>query len=93
MPIKKKQRTELELLNMNQIKELMNSVMTDEARMKLVISLYCRAMRGNTAAFRLILQILGEDPAQQPKQPAIPAEPLEFIWAGEETEPEKLDKT
>lgn len=84
MPIKKRKRTAAAELNMQQIRELMNHVMTDEARMKLVISLYCRAMRGNTAAFRLILQILGEDPAKQPKQPAALAEPLEFIWTGEE---------
>ena len=88
MPVKKRKRTAAAELNMQQIRELMDKVMTDEARMKLVISLYSRAMRGNTAAFRLILQIMGEDPAKQPKQPAATGEPLEFIWTGEEDRPE-----
>ncbi len=82
MPIKKRKRTAAAELNMQQIKELMNNVMTDEARMKLVISLYNRAMHGNTAAFRLILQILGEDPADKKKTAS---EPVEYIvhWADE----------
>lgn len=88
MPIRKRKRAAAAELNMQQIKELMNHMITDEARMMLVISLYKRAMRGNTAAFRLILQILGEDPAKQPNQPAATGEPLEFIWTGEEDPPE-----
>ena len=73
----KKKVTAAAALNMQQIKELMNHALTDEARMKLVVSLYYRAMHGNIAAFKLILQILGELPTGK-KEAA--AEPVEYVF-------------
>lgn len=86
---KRKQRNATAELNMQQIRELMNNVMTDEARMKLVISLYYRAMHGNMAAFKLILQILGELPTDKKKTTS---EPVEYVlsWGTGPEEPEQF---
>ena len=47
-------------LNMKQIKELMQQDLTDRQIKLLTVILFQKAMNGNIAALKLILQILGE---------------------------------
>ena len=76
---------------MKQIRGLLECNLTDEARMMLIAKLFQLAGRGNVQAFKLIFQILEEDPADQT---GIEDNTLEFVWVGEEEQLDgKLSKT
>ena len=56
----KKRKNAAANLNMKQIKELMQQDLTDRQIKLLTVILFQKAMNGNIAALKLILQILGE---------------------------------
>lgn len=73
-------------------REELKKELTAERGARIIDRLLDMAERGNIAAIKLVLQLLGEDPAKNIAIVGNDGKPLEFIWKGEEDLPQYLDE-